>query len=297
MKISQGNVTILETCPRLFQHQVLEQLGVPQLGEVWERLQLGSQFHQIMQQRAQNFPMGVLQSMVATDPDLSRWWQAVVDYGNELFPDRGAWTDSEHVRTWECLGHTIVGIYDYLVLYPESAQILDWKTYPRPIETQKIQRSWQSRLYPFLLAQTSDYLPEKIEMRYWFFQGGDREASQNRFDQSPSNRPQLLRLSHSHEQQAQTLADLTVILTNLNQWLGAYQLGEDFPQTGVRSTCETCAFAVRCDRVVNSEEAFDEVLFPGEASAQAEASQKTTPTALTWDEVDEVAIVSKGSSS
>ncbi len=279
MKISQGSLTILETCPRLFQHQVLEQLGVPQLGEVWERLQLGRQFHQIMQQRAQNLPIGVLQSMVATEANLGCWFRAVEDYASELFPEDGAaWTDSEHVRTWECLGHTIVGIYDYLVLYPESAQILDWKTYPRPIETRKIRESWQSRLYPFLLAQTSDYLPEKIEMRYWFFQGGDRlEASQNQLDQS-ENRPQLLRLIYSDEQQIRTLEALTVILTDLNRWLGAYeQLGEDFPQTSVRSVCETCAFVVRCDRVVRSVEELDEM-----------------QSALTWDEVDEVAIESLG---
>jgi PD-(D/E)XK nuclease superfamily len=265
MKLSQGNVTILETCPRLFQHQVLEQLGVPQLGEQWERLQLGSQFHQLMQQRAQDLP---IEPIVAGDPDLSCWFRAVEDYAGELFPigDLGVWTDCEHVRTVEWMGHTVVGIYDYLALYPESAQILDWKTYPKPMNPQEIVGSWQSRLYPFLLAQTSDYAPEDIEMRYWFFQGRDRFETPTQTD-----RPQMLRLPYSAEQRDQTAQDLTLILTKLNQWLAAYErLEVPFPQTEVRSTCETCAFAVRCGRVVE------------------ELDEKRS--ALVWDEVGEVAI-------
>jgi hypothetical protein len=274
MKLSQGNVTLLQSCPRLFQLQVLEQLGVPQLGAVWGRLNLGSQFHQLMQQFSQNLPIDAIQAIVATDRDLSRWWQAVLDYGDELFPEAGqAWTDSEHVRTWEWMGHTLVGIYDYLVLYPESAQILDWKTYPKPIETRQIRNSWQSRLYPFLLAKTSDYAPETIEMRYWFFQARDRTGVDFEKGEAQADRPQLLRLPYDAEQQAQTLEDLTVILSDLNQWLRGYeQLGEDFPQTSVRRTCETCGFVVRCDRAMNAEVGLQ------------------IPEVLTWEMVDEVAI-------
>ncbi len=275
MKLSQGNLTVLETCPRLFQHQVLEQLGVPQLGELWERLQLGSQFHQLMQQRSQQLP---IESIVAGDPDLTCWFRAVEDYAGDLFPsadDRMVWTDSEHVRTLDLLGHTVVGIYDYVVLAASSAQILDWKTYPKPIETRHIQHSWQSRLYPFLLAETSDYAPETIEMRYWFFQGRNRVTpAQPQVDPRQSqNQPQLLRLPYDQSQQAQTAADLTALLTQLTQWLGAYEtLGTFFPQTEVRSTCETCAFGVRCDRVVSSTAEFE------------------GRSALVWDDVDEVAI-------
>jgi PD-(D/E)XK nuclease superfamily len=269
MKLSQGNLTVLETCPRLFQHQVLEQLGVPQLGEVWERLQLGSQFHQLMQQRSQDLP---IESIVAADPDLSCWFRAVEDYGDELFPraeDPTVWTDSEHVRTLEWMGHTVVGIYDYVVLAPQSAQILDWKTYPKPIETRHIQQAWQSRLYPFLLAETSDYQPEQIEMRYWFFQG---TASQNP-SRNPSQ-PQMLRLPYDRTQRDQTAQDLTALLTRFNQWWGAYEkLETPFPKTELRSTCETCAFAVRCDRAVGAVEEWG-----GMRSA------------LVWDEVGEVAI-------
>jgi hypothetical protein len=273
MKLSQGNLTILETCPHLFQLQVLEQLGVPQLGEVWERLQLGSQFHQLMQQRSQDLP---IESIVAADPDLTCWFRAVEDYEDELFPrvdDKTVWTDSEHVRTLEWLGHTVVGIYDYVVLAPQSAQILDWKTYPKPIETRHIQRSWQSRLYPFLLAETSDYQPEQIEMRYWFFQGTASRTQRDPQNQSVSQ-PQMLRLPYDRTQRDQTAQDLTSLLTQLNGWLGAYEtLETPFPKTELRSTCETCAFAVRCDRAVGSVEEFE-----GMRSA------------LVWDEVGEVAI-------
>ena len=235
MKLSQANLTILDTCPRLFQYTVLEQLAVPQLGESWEKMQLGSQFHQLMQQRSQQLP---IEAIAATDPDLRRWFEAVEAQSADLFPDAGeAWTDSEHVRTMDWMGHTIVGVYDYVVLRSDSAQILDWKTYPKPVDSRRLQQSWQSKLYPLLLVSSSNYSPATIEMRYWFFQGGDQ------------GHPHMLRFESSAAAIAETAAALTQRLTALNLWRSAYELtGESFPQTETRQTCETCSFAVRCDR-------------------------------------------------
>lgn len=236
MKISQGNLTTLDTCPRLFQHTVLEQLAVPQRGEEWEKMQLGSQFHQLMQQRSQQLPIAAI---AATDPDLRRWFEAVEAQSADLFPEADeAWTDSEHVRTMDWMGHTIVGVYDYVVLRSDSAQILDWKTYPKPVDSRQLAQSWQSRLYPLLLAKSSDYSPDTIEMRYWFFQGGD------------DGQPQMLRFESSVATIAETTSALTQRLTALDLWLKAYELiGESFPQTEIRQTCAACNFAVRCDRV------------------------------------------------
>lgn len=304
MKLSQGNVTILETCPRQFQHQVLEQLGVPQLGELWEGLQLGSQFHQLMQQRAQGLPIA---SIVAGNRDLSRWFQAVEDYADVLFPQTSiepVWTESEHVRTLAWMNHTIVGVFDYLVLYPNAAQILDWKTYPKPMDPRSIQNSWQSRLYPFLLAQTTDYPPDAIEMRYWFFQGKRKSKAKpdSELDSIPDSilnskpdskpdpkmgaehEPQLLRLPYSQEQQAKTAQDLTRILTSFDQWLHNYeQYGQDFPQTEQRSTCQTCAFAVRCDRTGDHRD-------PDHIGAIGPERSEGIEAPLTWDMVEEIAI-------
>ena len=199
-------------------------------------MQLGSQFHQLMHQRSQHLPIGAI---AATDPDLRRWFEAVEAQSAHLFPDAGeAWTDSEHVRTMDWMGHTIVGVYDYVVLRSDSAQILDWKTYPKPVDSRQLQQSWQSKLYPLLLVSSSNYSPATIEMRYWFFQGGDQ------------GHPQMLRFESSAAAIAETAAALTQRLTALNLWRSAYELtGESFPQTETRQTCETCSFAVRCDRV------------------------------------------------
>ncbi len=235
MKLSQGNLTLLDSCPRLFQYTVLEQLAVPQLGEAWEKMQLGKQFHQLMQQRSQQLP---IEAIAESDPDLRRWFEAVETQSEKLFPDASdAWTDSEHVRTMAWMGHTIVGVYDYVVLRSESAQILDWKTSPKPADSRQLRQSWQSRLYPLLLVSSSNYSPDTIEMRYWFFQGDDEG-------------PQLIRLESSAAAIAETTAALTQGLTALNLWLEAYELtGASFPQTETLQTCVTCSFAGLCDRV------------------------------------------------
>jgi hypothetical protein len=52
----------------------------------------------------------------------------------------------------------------------DLAQILDWKTYPKPQNRRWVEQNWQTLLYPYVLAETSDYLPEQISMTYWFVQ-------------------------------------------------------------------------------------------------------------------------------
>jgi ATP-dependent exoDNAse (exonuclease V) beta subunit len=55
-------------------------------------------------------------------------------------------------------------IYDLLIEAEDNAQILDWKTYPQPKEQNRLAKDWQTRLYLYVLAETSDYLPEQISM-------------------------------------------------------------------------------------------------------------------------------------
>lgn len=249
MRLSQGHLSLLETCPRHFQHQILDQLSLKSLSwEQEERLRSGSEFHQIMQQRSLQLPIEML---LTEDSQLNRWFRAFENAEPTLFTaklaakdetdldeadlDEARFAESEHVRTIARLGHSLVVVYDYVVLKSKTALILDWKTYGKPDRSQSIRESWQSRLYPYVLHESSHYEADHIEMRYWFFQS-DGTA-------------QRLSLPYSHATHAETDRRLTLLLIQLNHWLTAYtDHGIPFPQTQQFDHCDRCDHAMRCGR-------------------------------------------------
>lgn len=251
MRLSQGQLNLLEVCPRKFQHTYLEQLGSPTDLEQQERLSAGSRFHLLMQQWEMGLP---IDPMLKEDEQLRRWFGAFVEAEPNILGtiraksnsvgtaaqsvDEPLYRQSEHLRTLAVEGHLLTVIYDLLILSQTHAQILDWKTYPKPRRSDRLAQNWQSRLYPFVLTETSEYAPDQISMIYWFFQA-----------KGEATEPQSLTLKYDRTKHEQTWQTLTQILKQLNEWLDRYEMGESFPQVSqVTGECDRCGFAVRCQR-------------------------------------------------
>ncbi|HEY9648980.1 MAG TPA: PD-(D/E)XK nuclease family protein [Chroococcidiopsis sp.] len=236
--LSQGQLNLLETCPRKFQHICLDQLMSPPTPEQQERLLWGNRFHLLMQQHEMGLAIATL---FADDRDPLQ--QSVATFTRTV-PDLFAADDathrqSEHRRTLEFHGYVLTVVYDLLILEPHSAQILDWKTYPRPQTRHWLAENWQTRLYPFVLAETSEYAPEQIAMTYWFVQPDADDADQ----------PQSMRFDYSAAQYESDRHTLTQRLDQLSQWLEDYTQGGAFPQVAAATgRCQSCSFAVRCQR-------------------------------------------------
>jgi len=233
MRLSQAQLNVLERCPRQFQHTYLEQLGPTNL-EQQERLSSGSRFHLLMQQRELGLPIAPL---VEEDAQLQRWMSAFTGAASDILsPNSNSdFRESEHCRTLQVQEHLLTVIYDLLIASDRTCQILDWKTYPKPQNRNKLGQNWQTLLYLYVLAETSEYLPEQISMTYWFVQTDDK--------------PQSLTFTYSNIQHQQTRQKLSQLLTKLTHWLEAYEQGEQFPQVAEGSkTCDYCQFITRCDR-------------------------------------------------
>jgi len=244
--ISQGQLNLLETCPRKFQHVYFDQLGTPVSPEQQERLTWGSRFHLVMQQRELGLPV---ESLVEEDAQLQHWVTALVDAASDvLTPNPQTFRDSEHCRTLNFQGYLLTVIYDLLIEDENSAQILDWKTYPQPKDRRRLAKDWQTRLYLFVLAETSDYLAAQMSMTYWFVKSQPR--------------PQNLRFTYSEAQHEKTKQDLSKLLTQLTEWLQRYQEdGIPFPQVVPSSAqCGDCTFRVRCQRTSESSMSSKELL-------------------------------------
>jgi hypothetical protein len=241
LRISQSHLNLLATCPRKFQHAYLEQLATPANPDQQERLLTGARFHLLMQQWHLGLPV---EPLLQENPQLKQWFTAFVDAAPKILAlDAEAQEvvrQSEHERTVEFQGYLLTVVYDLLLTSERQAQILDWKTYPRPQTPHWLLQNWQTRLYPFVLAESSPYEPEQISMIYWFFQGGQGESA---------TEPQSYKIRYDRQQHQQTRQDLTTLLNQLTQWLERYQQGEPLPQLPLNAVpCEGCSFAARCDR-------------------------------------------------
>jgi PD-(D/E)XK nuclease superfamily len=256
--LSQSSLTLLSVCPRKFQYAVLEQLSLPNPSDQQERQDQGSRFHLLVQQWLMNLPIAPL---IQANAELGQWLAAFERAAPDILaimpPDPNS-TQSEFSqqysefsqqfsqqyiesdRTLYLAGYLLTVRYDLLLTSPDQAKILDWKTYAKPESDRWLAQNWQTRLYLFLLVETSRYMPEQVSLIYWFFQSSP-DASQ---ELKP---PQSLRFTYSRTQHEQTRQDLTQLLAQLTQWLGQYSQGTPFPQHGVaHEHCPMCSFSTRC---------------------------------------------------
>lgn len=259
LRLSQAHLNLLEACPRKFQHLYLEQLRSPDDPAQLERLQQGSQFHLLMQQWQMDLP---IEPFLLADEQLRRWFDAFVQQAPTILALESGGEplrQSEHTRVLWFDGYLLTVVYDLLLTNDQQAAILDWKTYPRPQTSTRLRHNWQTRLYPFVLAETTAYQPEQISMTYWFFQASGEPA-------------QSLRLPYSLAQHEQTRADLSRLLSQLTANLERYEMGEPFPQVALGSDqCESCRMAVRCDR-----------------TSSPSLLSELDPTVLDWTEIAEI---------
>ena len=234
LRISQRHLKILETCPRQFEHTYFDRLTLPINPAQQVKTQLGSNFHLLMHQRELGLP---LEPILARSPQLNTWMQAMLQTAPTLFATKPqTWRESEHVRTLKIDDYLFTAIYDLVILEPERADIIDWKTYPLPKYKKDLDLEWQTRLYLYMLAETSDYVPKQIAFTYWFIQS--------------TPQPKSVRISYTLKQHRQTHTDIRALLAKLTNWLDRDRpLREPFPQVAASTgLCDRCNFAARCDR-------------------------------------------------
>jgi hypothetical protein len=241
MRLSQGQLNLLERCPRQFQHTYLDLLGSPTDSEQQERQAWGSRFHLLMQQRELGLP---IESLVQEDVQLQHWMNAFATAAPEILStsaDSTSFRESEHYRTLQVQDYLLSVIYDLLIADDRQAQIFDWKTNPKLPKKTQLEKNWQTRLYLYVLAETSDYLPEQISMTYWYVPS----AVETLYVTSL----QKIQFTYTQAKHEKTAKELQQLLHKLTYWLKCYELGEPFPQIPEgNKNCEYCQFKTRCGR-------------------------------------------------
>lgn len=211
IRLSQSHLNLLSICPPKFQ-QVYLDLGSLPATDRQDNMQWGSRFHLLMQQRELTLP---IEALLATDAELDNSLKALIRAAPELEPDPNIWREAEHCRTFSIGNFLFTVIYDLLIAKTEQAIILDWKTYRNPPRSKKLANDWQTRLYLYVLAETSEYEPEQLQMTYWFVKSG---------------KPKSATFSYSQQQHQQNARELKDLVADLETWLRNYQqLQTNFP--------------------------------------------------------------------
>ncbi len=154
--LSQGHLSTWDTCPQQYAYRYGEGLAAAFLME-GEAQTLGAQFHQLRQQAELGLP-------IAAEDPLRTWLQRFEE--SLILPPGERWTECR--RTCREGEAVLTAVYDLLIVGDRTAHIYDWKTHREPPPTELLAQSWQTRLYLFILAETSALPPAALDFTYWF---------------------------------------------------------------------------------------------------------------------------------
>ena len=249
-QLSQNHLNLLSTCPRKFQYTYLEKFTSPYIAQSQSHFTLGNRFHRLMQQRELGLS---IESILAADEPLKQSFEALAKVApNVVYGEANTGRYAEHRRVFRKEQFLFTGIYDLLILRESEAEIIDWKTYPQPSNQDAIENNWQTRLYLYLLTETSAYVPEQIKFTYWFIK--------------VPQKPTAITFQYNQNKHERTKKELTELLKQLKQHYQDYQKQKKpFPQVEEsKGFCVECPFTLPCGR--NSEtfsvspEAVEEVI-------------------------------------
>ena len=241
--LSQAHLNLLETCPLQFQRIYLDQLISPISPEQQEKLNWGNHFHRLMQQQQLNLPITPL---LAEDEQLQQAIAQLIQIiPNPEKSGENIWQEAEHCRTLKLANYLLTVIYDLLVIEGNRAQILDWKTYPQPENSEKLANNWQTRLYLYVLAETSDFLPEQISLTYWFVK--------------VPRVPQSLTFNYSEKQHKKNKKDLVELLSLLDHWRLSYLSNEEKFCSHLPNCSKSCPYYSSSSNSTNWQKIINEI--------------------------------------
>lgn len=221
LSVSQGGLRMWDLCRRKFSYVYLEgSQSLPAIAAT-DGLELGSQFHLLVQQ---HFLGQDVRPWLVGRPKLQQWFEAFEVFAQQLPPGEYL---PEHRRCWGDEGLSVNVIYDLLLLGEGQAVIFDWKTHKQTIPYKQLVRHWQTRLYLYVLARTSGFSCERLSMVYWF-----------------ANTAEQVKIAYSEVFDREVERDLSDRLAEMRR---AVEVRPDWPRLAVDSeVCGQCQFYYRC---------------------------------------------------
>jgi len=234
---SQQSLQEYHDCPRRFHLRYIEQLAWPAIEsepvlEQEHLIQLGHDFHLLVQQRLSGIPSETLAESILDD-DLQRWWL----HFEALDLNVGAQNYFvEEAFTVPIAGYRLLARVDLLLVDEyHKIHIYDWKTSRAEPNRSRLLERAQTKIYPYVIARCRQQIsgsinvdPADIRMTYWF---PEHPAMPVTFEYSAGK-------FDSDEQW----------LTRMIQEIESLAGRDQFPKTENFKLCDTCRFRSLCGR-------------------------------------------------
>lgn len=168
-RLSAHSLREYDRCPRAFALQYKAGRFWPAPDPIPSRHQaLGQLFHQLIHQRQLGLDIErQLAAGIQELPELKELWERFLAY-----PHAEQSTFSEQTLNFRLGGVAFSVRFDRLLQQGEDWLILDWKT--GKVDSARMKRDWQTKLYPFALAEAGQALnggkaipPSRIRLLYW----------------------------------------------------------------------------------------------------------------------------------
>ena len=262
-------------CHRRFELSYLQELQWPAvetepLLESERHMDDGRRFHEMVHRDI------VGMAPPAPDPtrevDVARWW---ANYQNHRPGDLEGSRYPEKTLVGRVDGRTLVATCDLIVVQPQGRlQIFDWKTWRRRHGREWLSERLQTKIYPFLAAQSTQLTgaqiaPGNIEMVYWYADFPDE--------------PETFRYNEEQLQSDEAyIVGLAEEIANTDE--GAFALTDDVRQ------CTYCIYRSFCDRGTSAgrDETAEWVQLKSEWDESATGPDGASP-ASEFDDYDAVA--------
>lgn len=162
-------------CERRYGFSRLEKRAWPAPAPEPPEARLGARFHQLAHWHAQGDDP---RPLLAGEPRLNGWYQR---YRTSAYARTGPGVWSEQALAMPFQDGRLMATFDRLIQDGDFWTIVDWKTGRPPADANRLALDWQTRLYPFLLAEAAPALPggpagsvvpEAIQMVYVYVETG-----------------------------------------------------------------------------------------------------------------------------
>lgn len=240
-RFTQSNLQDYLTCPRQFYLRYIRRMSWPAVEtapvlEAERRMQLGNDFHHLIQQHLLGVPAADLSAATDHTPELAAMWQNYLAHRPaELARPGDLQLYPEVTLSTVLSGWRLAAKYDLAAIFPDEAParalIIDWKTNTHRPQSAVLREQIQTRVYPFVFSLAGyslagqAVLPEQITMQYWF-------ALQ------PAQ-PEVLAYSPAQfERDRLYLTDLIERITTATE----------FPLTAAEKACRFCVYRSYCER-------------------------------------------------
>jgi len=239
-QFSSSSLQDFEDCRYRFWLRYLRQVAWPAVQsepalEGERRMQLGGRFHQLVQAYFSGVPAAQLSTTIQDD-ELDTWWANFLDHVPDSLPDPLVGDRSAEILLSAALKeHRLLAKLDFVCKFPNGSwRIYDWKTNLKRPPRSWLQKSLQTRLYPYLLVRASaavnrgQEIPAgQVSMTYWFPAFPDQ--------------PETFEYSHSqYEMDEAFLSGLIAVVEGLDE--------SGYVKTERLETCRFCEYRSLCDR-------------------------------------------------